>query len=244
MALTEAKHGHAGVTEVIVVIDADTVHHGHHPDSDIRFQNNIDVPVESVRRMLCTGVITPTMTRDGVVLDVGRTQRLATRAQRRALRVMYPTCAVPGCAVGFDHCTPHHIAWWRHGGATDLDNLIPLCSKHHHRVHDHGWQLHLTPGTRTLTVTLPDGTTMSHAPPTASPDEAAAAVDPPSVGQHTSAAFLRSADLRDECRRITARFAPSSSAPSRPGVAGQRCRSATVLLGEGLGRVECRRGDS
>lgn len=167
VALTEAKHGHAGVTEVIVVIDADTVHHGRHDHSDVRFQTDVDVPVESMRRMLCNGVITPVMTRNGVVLNVGRTQRLATRAQRRALRAMYRTCAIPGCSVGFDHCAPHHIVWWRPGGATDIHNLIPLCSKHHHRVHDHGWQLHLAADTRILTVTLPDGTTMSHAPPTA-----------------------------------------------------------------------------
>ena len=165
LALTDAKHGRAGVTEVIVVIDADTVHHGPHDHSDIRFQTDVDIPVESVRRMMCTGVVTPVMTRDGVVLSVGRTQRLATRAQRRALRVMYRTCAIPGCHVGFDHCVPHHIHWWRRGGATDIDNLLPLCSKHHHRVHDQGWQVHLTPATRELTVTLPDGTTMSHAPP-------------------------------------------------------------------------------
>ena len=110
--------------------------------------------------------MTPVSVRDGVVLDVGRTRRLATRAQRRALRVMHPTCAIPGCQVPFDRCQPHHIHWWRHGGTTDLDNLVPLCARDHHRVHDHGWQLHLDPTTRHLTVTLPDGTVMSHAPPT------------------------------------------------------------------------------
>jgi hypothetical protein len=166
VALTEAKHGHPGVAEVIVVVDADTVDTGHHDHCVIRHQHDVELPVASIRRLLCTGVVTPVTVRDGVVLDVGRTRRLATRAQRRALRVMHPTCAIPGCSVPYDHCQPHHIHWWRHGGTTDLANLVMVCSRHHHRVHDHGWQLHLDPTTRRLTVTLPDGTTMSHAPPT------------------------------------------------------------------------------
>jgi Domain of unknown function (DUF222) len=167
LALTETTHGHPGVVEVIVVIDADTIAHGHHDRSDVRCQHDVDLPVESVRRQMCTGVITPVIIRDGVVLDVGRTRRLATVGQRRALRAMYPTCAIPGCRTPFDHCQPHHIHWWRHGGTTDLANLLPLCVKHHHRAHEGGWLLHLQPDTRVLSVTLPDGTTMNTGPPTA-----------------------------------------------------------------------------
>ena len=38
----------------------------------------------------------------------------------------------------------HHIRWWNaHGGSTDLGNGILLCSGHHHRVHDDGWQIHV-----------------------------------------------------------------------------------------------------
>jgi hypothetical protein len=111
--------------------------------------------------------------RDGVViavlgdgpLNLGRSQRLPNRAQRRALRAMYPTCAMPGCRVRFTHCRIHHIRSWEHGGPTDLCNLLPLCSRHHHAVHDAGWQIHLDPTTRWLTITLPDGTVMSTGPP-------------------------------------------------------------------------------
>ncbi len=53
---------------------------------------------------------------------------------------------------------PHHVVWWRHGGGSDLANLIPLCVRHHHRVHDGGWQLELDPSNRHLKVALPDGT--------------------------------------------------------------------------------------
>jgi hypothetical protein len=56
------------------------------------------------------------------------------------------------------------VRWWRHGGSTDLDNLVPLCSRHHYNVHESDWHLVLLPD-RTLTITLPDGTTFTTGPP-------------------------------------------------------------------------------
>jgi hypothetical protein len=58
----------------------------------------------------------------------------------------------------------HHVIWWRNGGLTDLANLLPLCERHHHRVHDDGWQLSLDPD-RTLTITYPDGSVQTTGPP-------------------------------------------------------------------------------
>ena len=46
---------------------------------------------------------------------------------------------------------------WEQGGRTDLDNLIPLCTEHHHLVHEGGWSLELHDD-RTITLTRPDGT--------------------------------------------------------------------------------------
>ena len=93
---------------------------------------------------------------DGVALDVGRAKRVATRDQRRALRAMYRTCAHPGCTVGFDDCDIHHVAPWQHGGPTDLANLLPLCSRHHHLVHEGGWTLTLR-ADRRIELRRPDG---------------------------------------------------------------------------------------
>jgi hypothetical protein len=53
---------------------------------------------------------------------------------------------------------------WRHGGNTDLDNLLPLCERHHHAVHDRGSRITLGPR-RELTINLPDGTTLTTGPP-------------------------------------------------------------------------------
>ena len=99
-------------------------------------------------------------------LRLGRTTRVANAAQRRVLRIWYPSCAIPDCPVRFAYTKAHHVVWWRHGGDTDLDNLLPLCERHHHRVHDDGWQLHLT-SDRTLTITSPDGSVRITGPPAA-----------------------------------------------------------------------------
>ena len=110
------------------------------------------------------------MVRNGVVLhapgelNLGRTTRLANRAQRRALRGLYATCAIPGCTVRYDRCELHHVIWWRNGGRTDLDNLLPICSRHHGKIHDYGWTIELGPN-RQLTIRFPDGTIHSTGPP-------------------------------------------------------------------------------
>jgi hypothetical protein len=76
------------------------------------------------------------------------------------------------CDVQFDHCELHHIIEWENGGPTDLANLIPLCSVHHHRVHDDGWRIHLDTE-RTLRITRPDGNLWKTIPlPTAAPARA------------------------------------------------------------------------
>jgi hypothetical protein len=58
----------------------------------------------------------------------------------------------------------HHVTFWEDGGLTDLDNLLPLCQRHHDKIHHDGWLLRLARN-RTLTITLPDGTIMTTGPP-------------------------------------------------------------------------------
>lgn len=97
-------------------------------------------------------------------LNLGRTTRLANKAQRRALFALYRSCAIPGCDVRYTRTKLHHVIWWRHGGRTDLANLVPVCEHHHQKIHRHGWNVTLGRG-RVLTVTLPDGTIMTNGPP-------------------------------------------------------------------------------
>ncbi len=94
-----------------------------------------------------------------------RLQALATRAQRRALRAMFHGCWIPGCDVPFDNCTIHHLWWWEHLGPTDLTNLRPTCSRHHHDLHEGGWKVPADGWA--AVITRPDGTQMHTGPPAA-----------------------------------------------------------------------------
>ena len=158
-------HG-VGPAEVAVLIDYQTLIEGRHDDTVCEYSDGTSIPAEQARRHACdAGIIPVVLGGDGQPLDVGRARRLATREQRVALRAMYRTCAVGGCANHFDRCHIHHLDEWDHLGLTDLNNLVPLCSFHHHRAHEGRWQLQLDASSRQLTVRLANGTPHSQAFP-------------------------------------------------------------------------------
>ena len=168
-SMTTAKSsGRPGVIDLSILIDAKTLLDGClHNHSVIDLGLGFDLPVETIRRMACYADITPIIVgADGVHLELGRTTRLANRHQRRALRALYRGCAIPGCCVAWDHIVIHHLKYFRNQGKTNIDNLIPLCNKHHHLAHEGGWQLTLDKQ-RNLTITKPDGTQMTTGPPKA-----------------------------------------------------------------------------
>jgi hypothetical protein len=140
--------------EIVIHVDLETLQNGLHAGGTCRTALGADLPVETVRRLACEAEILPVVL-DGrsVPIDVGRSKRLATVHQRRALEAIHPTCAIPDCEVIFDHCNVHHIEYWENGGSTDLNNMVPLCSRHHHAAHEGGWKLQLDPDTRELTIT-------------------------------------------------------------------------------------------
>ncbi len=169
----EARHRPApvrpkpGRSEFVVVIDADATGQ---TGPVAEFAIPVEVPARVLAELADTADIHTVVVRNGVVLhapgelNLGRTTRLANRAQRRALRGLYRSCAIPGCSVAYDRCKLHHIVWWRHGGRTDLANLVPVCAVHHTRIHHDGWVIELGPH-RQVTLHLPDGTTHTTAPP-------------------------------------------------------------------------------
>jgi hypothetical protein len=160
--ITGARAVDRRIPEVSVLIDLDTLRDRVHAATVCETSDGHPLPAETVRRLACDSAIIPiVLDGDGVVLDVGRQRRSATRDQRHALRAMYATCGFPGCGVRFADCDIHHVVPWHHGGPSNLDNLLPMCSVHHHLVHEGGWTLTLDPD-RTLTITRPDGTTAHH----------------------------------------------------------------------------------
>ena len=141
-----------------MLIDLDTLRPGLHDAAICETGDGQPLPPATVRRLCCEATILPVVLNGtGAAVDLGREQRLANRAQRRALRAMYRTCAYPGCTVRFADCEIHHVIDWDHHGPTDLANLLPLCTRHHHLVHEGGWRLTLHPD-RTITLHRPDGT--------------------------------------------------------------------------------------
>ena len=112
------------------------------------------ITAAQARRLACTANILPAVLGgDSLPLDLGRTRRLFSPAQRKALLVRDKTCRAEGCDVPGAWCEAHHRREpWSQGGRTDLDEGELLCSHHHHRVHD----------ARYLTERLPNGDVRFH----------------------------------------------------------------------------------
>ena len=161
--------------QVNVLIDHATLLHGLHERSVCETSDGQPLTPDAVRRLACDAELIPTVLGStGAVLDQGRARRVATAAQRHALRAMYRTCGHPDCTVRFADCEIHHVIEWIHQhGPTDLANLLPLCNEHHHLVHDAGWHLTLHPTARSpcAAPTAPWRSTApaSTSPPPASP---------------------------------------------------------------------------
>ncbi|WP_086825637.1 HNH endonuclease signature motif containing protein [Allokutzneria sp. NRRL B-24872] len=94
------------------------------------------------RQIACDANILPVLLGgEGRPLDVGRSNRTATPAMRKGLAVRDKGCAFPGCDRPPAWTEAHHVVHWLHGGETKIDNLVLLCSHHHHVMHDEGWEI-------------------------------------------------------------------------------------------------------
>jgi hypothetical protein len=93
--------------------------------------------------------------------DQGRSSRTVSPALRALLgQLDGERCRFPSCShTRFLHA--HHLRFWRDGGATDIANLVLLCTAHHRLLHSAGYVLTLD-ADRTLTVTGPDGAELEH----------------------------------------------------------------------------------
>ncbi|MDT0185320.1 DUF222 domain-containing protein [Microbacterium sp. ARD31] len=95
------------------------------------------ISAAEARRLACAAKIIPAVLgADGRPLDLGRSRRLFSSAQRKAMAVRDRTCRAEGCDIPATWCEAHHLDPWATGGRTDLDAGVLLCSHHHHRIHD------------------------------------------------------------------------------------------------------------
>ncbi|MGH3354528.1 MAG: DUF222 domain-containing protein, partial [Nocardioidaceae bacterium] len=88
-----------------------------------------------VRQLACdANVARVVVGPDGSPIELGRSARTASAAQRRGAGVRDGgRCRVPGC--GSRIVQLHHLTHWVDGGATDLANMVSLCPRHHRNVH-------------------------------------------------------------------------------------------------------------
>ncbi|MCZ4501198.1 MAG: nuclease, partial [Marmoricola sp.] len=90
------------------------------------------------RRLACqAGVIPAVLGTASEPLDLGRTARLHSKAQRLAVRMAQEHCQHPGCDVPGHLCHLHHKKAWANGGHTNTEDAELRCPRHHTWVHRH-----------------------------------------------------------------------------------------------------------
>ncbi len=93
-------------------------------------------------------------------LSVGRATRTIPAPIRTALAVRDKGCRFPGCDRLQGWTDGHHILHWADHGETKVANLVSLCRRHHHMVHERGWSIRLEPD-GAVTVAEPRGRPLS-----------------------------------------------------------------------------------
>ena len=109
-----------------------------------RLGDGTPIPVDKIRDLACQSDILPAIFKGiSQPLDLGRSRRAASPAQRIALVARDKACV--GCGATANWTQAHHVIPWAIQGNTDLDDMCLLCSRCHHKVHDDHWVVHRKP---------------------------------------------------------------------------------------------------
>ena len=93
------------------------------------------------RRLACeAGIIPAVLGGKSEVLDLGRTRRFHTKAQRIAIAQRDGGCTAEGCDLPPAACHVHHDQPWSRGGPTDTGTGRLLCHRHHRVIHDERYE--------------------------------------------------------------------------------------------------------
>lgn len=110
-----------------------------------------------LRQLGCDADVRVTLINEfGCILDQARTTRVVSTRLRGLLTVRDQHCRFVGCQVPARRCHAHHVWHWSDGGPTDPSNLVLICDRHHHAVHDGGWAVDLH-GDGSVVWTSPTG---------------------------------------------------------------------------------------
>jgi hypothetical protein len=94
----------------------------------------VGLPDALTDKICCHGLIQPVWETGGTPVNVGRSARIVPERTRRLAEDRDRGCRHPTCQVR-RYVEIHHLISWRHGGATDMANLISLCPFHHDALH-------------------------------------------------------------------------------------------------------------
>jgi hypothetical protein len=129
---------------ISVTVDVETLRRG---VGHAVLDGDLFLSAAQARRIACDAKVIPVvMGGDSEVLDLGRTKRTVSVAQRKALHARDRGCSFPHCSRPPKWCDAHHLNHWVDGGTTDLDNLILLCRRHHSLVHHSQWRITMADG--------------------------------------------------------------------------------------------------
>lgn len=129
---------HAG-SSIAVMVTIDITHlltdHGY-----ATLANGERITAGQARRLACqAGIIPAVLDSNSETLDLGRTRRLFSTTQHRALALRDQGCTTIGCGMPASICHAHHNHPWSLGGRTDLANARLLCPHHHRLIHHPGY---------------------------------------------------------------------------------------------------------
>ncbi|HVM13277.1 MAG TPA: DUF222 domain-containing protein [Egibacteraceae bacterium] len=126
---------------------------------------SLDGPTVS-RRFCDSAVHRVVMAGRSSILDYGTSTRTIPAPLWNALVIRDEHCRFPGCDRPSGWGEGHHVVWVTQGGTTELANLVLVCSRHHHVLHQPGWHAKLRPD-GTFKVTDPNGQVRCTSPPRA-----------------------------------------------------------------------------
>ena len=167
----EVKGGRSNLPTVLVVIDVNDLNRNmngntHGTSNGAGYTSRGDGPgytsrgdvisAEAVRRMCWNADIARILMNGSVPLDLGRSQRLASNDQWRALVVRDGGCRMVDCQIPAEWCQVDHIREWdAEHGTTDIDLLVLWCVFHH--GFRHRKDVTLIGDANDLSIRLPDG---------------------------------------------------------------------------------------
>ena len=128
-------------TDLLIIADYDALNQ---QLENPRLADGSPIPLIELHRLALEANILPS------IFDVktqnmwlGRKQRCASDGQRVALIARDQRCV--GCGANPLWCRAHHIKYWSNDGPTNIDNLVLVCDRCHHKIHDQGWTVNQHP---------------------------------------------------------------------------------------------------